>query len=936
VKDPLQQEQTPYEVLGVDQSVGDAEIEKAFQAGLGRRGNVQKLTASRLALKRPIDRTLLNIFHYDPKALQGLTPNPLSDPSLLQVPRRAQTAFSWEQILQKSFPDLGVVHSLGVLWYWWAISGDGAASPDPHGKSGGAEGSATLPRSAEIWERVIACWAMLVATREFWSDHLQIPRELQSQVQSAIVDRLRNKFHEVTERDTHDSEKTIAHQKLDLAMTTELSAAEAMAAAGILVHRRKLSCGPLMLAQVGLSDTLQRQVAAALTQNSSVPLKKLRDALSPYSSIRALLGQKPQAAIEAINALSDTEQRSDEVFELKARALFELGRQQASLSQFVEALESWRLALQHLPRHPDLGGLPEEINEQIVTTCLTRANTLAGQQRPSAIEILEKGLAINSDEKLKVRLRDLLTQQGIETITDAYNRAQHEKIGSADELLAAADQALTDLDRAAALGSSHAAQQREIVKGILDQWKSGLLDLPAEVRALRQKATDGANRKDWDTFIRRINDAIDTFDAQVPEILLKELAVGLAHRAFEQTTNAIQMLSQEGERRQALLDSLRYHISQTGTCHGCGKWQHTASGEMWYSVNLPQGGTVMLCAACVTHYEINKGPDPAAIDRLRSAESDLLEAVELDSTTEQMKTNLREVQDLLVRLGKQPATKSRSRRARKLRRRQPVAGTESQREAGVPLFDSARGASTGRFGRLAARLLLPLALVALAVALNFDIPARPAPPATSEAPVESRPTATATSSEAAAAVNVKYRVRVRGGAELREGPGTEFPLVGQNGATAQYEVSQETPGWRRIGLSGGRSAWVSKSETSRLKSEDPKSRQSERIKTDECRDYVILPNGAMAVRCSPEVETASDAAGQDPEAPTREVGREFVTPSESGLGLRRGPGKEFEVIRTTLTGERYQIVSSYAEWYRVRLPEGTEAWISAFFVKKVQ
>ena len=90
--------------------------------GLVKKVNVQKLTSAQRILKSPPERALLDLFYYNIDSLVRLSPNPLLDPSTLLPPKRALTAEAWGKQLRTDFPDLGIAHSLAVLWYWWAMS----------------------------------------------------------------------------------------------------------------------------------------------------------------------------------------------------------------------------------------------------------------------------------------------------------------------------------------------------------------------------------------------------------------------------------------------------------------------------------------------------------------------------------------------------------------------------------------------------------------------------------------------------------------------------------------------------------------------------------------------------------------------------------------------------------------------------------------------
>ena len=92
MKDPLSAQPSPYEILEIDRSAGPAEIDTAFKQGLVKRVNVSKLTGAKKVLERPVDRALLDLFHYDPDTLARLDPDPGRNVASLQLPARKGTA----------------------------------------------------------------------------------------------------------------------------------------------------------------------------------------------------------------------------------------------------------------------------------------------------------------------------------------------------------------------------------------------------------------------------------------------------------------------------------------------------------------------------------------------------------------------------------------------------------------------------------------------------------------------------------------------------------------------------------------------------------------------------------------------------------------------------------------------------------------------------
>jgi hypothetical protein len=472
VKDPGQRDSSPYEVLGVAPGASAEEIDRAFKEGLLKRLNVQKLTAAKQTLAQPEQRAMADLFLYKPEVLQRLQPNPLQDASALLPPRRFRTAEEWESSLKARFPDLGLVHSLAVLWYW---------SGAPNGESDeGARGQEPAPRY--VWERAIACWAMLVTSDDFWEPFaLQIRQTLKTRV----VETIRAKLQDLEQpyRDRGDHAAAQIYQDLELSLDTELNTARRLASAGLRSTGGIMTCGPMMLDQMGILSVVRTQIQMVIDRAPENPaLRTLRDALSPYASIAELIRKlDPKSALEALARLPAAERESREVRGIVAEAHRVLAKQQASLDRLDEALGSWAEALKAAP---DIEPL---LRPDVESFCQARAAALQRSDPAQAIGLLERATSLVDSEKLRLTLAELLTQRGIDTINDAQSKADQEKKPAP---LDAMERGLRDLERAASLGSERGATNADVARKMLIQarWSSkkartvDFNDLPAAVR----------------------------------------------------------------------------------------------------------------------------------------------------------------------------------------------------------------------------------------------------------------------------------------------------------------------------------------------------------------------------------------------------------------------------------------------------------------------
>jgi len=120
MKDPLQQTETPYEILGVEPGVSDSDLRLALFNAIKKKIQPAKAREAYNTLLRPTERAKIGLTQYDPESLKCLVPCPLDDLSSLELENRISTAIAWEERLRESFPDVGTIHSLAVFWYWWA------------------------------------------------------------------------------------------------------------------------------------------------------------------------------------------------------------------------------------------------------------------------------------------------------------------------------------------------------------------------------------------------------------------------------------------------------------------------------------------------------------------------------------------------------------------------------------------------------------------------------------------------------------------------------------------------------------------------------------------------------------------------------------------------------------------------------------------------
>lgn len=771
MKDPLQTEMTPYEVLQIERGASKADIQAAFKKAIVRRVPVKDATQAQKDLLSPQRRLRHDLVHYDAKAVRGLSPCPLDDADALLPARRAATAAAWEASFKQRLTDTGLAHSLGVLWYWWAryeedrflplltaaheagVAPQGRATKpdllkqvctargltcDPSNSAACTHAdcpyredcSSPTPSLADMWQHVIGYWSLLDASPHFWDGEWGLPEadikavreDFMGGLQHLLLDRAQRygscgdqdaaqanleripgigpktaeALHAAglnTLRDLVNAGREVLsalpgvgdakakslvdyairaldatdalprqYRTLVLALERERKTAKAVADAGVKMAGGRLCCGVILLRRFGLVDSVR--AAAEKTRS-----RALLDALSRYAPVSMLVDAgKPQEALDLIESLPAKDKKTDEICDLRARALRLLGKQQASLHRYALALDTWGTALKEA-RDADLR---RSLSEDIVNTAASQALALEKSRRDDAIDLLDKAVALVNDTKLRDRLADLLTQRGINNFLEGekqvdaavpayvepivreairaagdrnWDRAieklrealktrpphgQADADPGADAAIARCRQAVADLERAAQLGSKRAREQLDAAKSHAADWGAGWQDRLTQRLStyLTNRAVDRANRS-----IEVYNEA-----ARRHQAYIETVAAG-GGGAFGGNPELAAMAQRLGI---ALPPGMGGGCCVPG-CHGDPQYTMTTAGGR-------------KCSLCAHHAEeFRTPPRPAeALNLLRGAEADLLEALKLSPASEHARSNLEVVHKALRDVGEAP------------------------------------------------------------------------------------------------------------------------------------------------------------------------------------------------------------------------------------------------------------------------------------------
>lgn len=689
VKDPLQSDLTPYEVLGIGRGATRMELDAARMRAL--RNRVPQNTAKKAwdAMLSGVLRAPIDVLLYDEETLARLRPNPLLDASALGTRRRRQTSEAWERQLIANFPDVDIAHSLGVLWYHWALHeevrqtamfealGNGAISGnqsklellkqlrlkegvrcDPGNPHCDRQECAwredccsSGPPLEEIWRRVIAYWSMLAATREMWGERLGLSIAEAGDVRSKLMDALRNRLVDQAQRYSQqlgaDHPLTVRYRQLEVTLNSELKAAKGVSESGYRTKRGRVCAGVLMLQYLGLLDKVRTQVDELLQKSpKSHELKQLKSMLSPYFPLSVLLDcNKPEEALARIEELPEQERQTKEVGRLRGRAFLLLGRQQVSVGRLDQALENWGEAL--------AGELTDEVRQEIqrevVSTCHTQAMALQNRDPDQAIDILDQALKLVQDPKLELILAKILTEHAI----SVFNKGQKDLNDNPDTaarrgIVASMQKARDDMERAARMGNKKAAENLPVAESILGEVKKSVWGN----RDLEEEANTATARQDWDAAIALLREAVENGASSNLAAVRNKLASLLFSRAVRNTKRAVAMLGAVASHRKMMAemtDKLKRHHGDH--CAMCGKSRSVSPELSWSTVTLPDGLQGQICAACTSALQALEAsapkPSPEALALLKAAEKDLLDAMGLDPGNDGPRKSLKELREVM-------------------------------------------------------------------------------------------------------------------------------------------------------------------------------------------------------------------------------------------------------------------------------------------------
>ncbi|MEW6181988.1 MAG: SH3 domain-containing protein [Bacillota bacterium] len=130
-----------------------------------------------------------------------------------------------------------------------------------------------------------------------------------------------------------------------------------------------------------------------------------------------------------------------------------------------------------------------------------------------------------------------------------------------------------------------------------------------------------------------------------------------------------------------------------------------------------------------------------------------------------------------------------------------------------------------------------------------------------------------------------------GSVNIREGPGTNYPILETVARGSRLGLTEQQSGWYKVSLSSGKTGWIASWLGKRVE------------------ENSVQPTGSG----STSTQTVLIAQGV--------------------INLRSGPGTNYAIVGRTSTGQKLTGLGKQSEWYKVKLTGGKSAWIAGWLVK---
>ncbi|OGV66188.1 MAG: hypothetical protein A3K19_19430 [Lentisphaerae bacterium RIFOXYB12_FULL_65_16] len=620
MKDPFHRDLTAYDVLGIAADTKPEAIAAAVSAAIGRGVPWDIVRAAKASLEDPGARGLLDFFYYDDAILRRLDPNPLETPAALAVPNRAETAARWTAQLRAGFPAPGLAHTVGLLWYWWAVHQewrlmsmwrqiaikDGVpemplsprdlllqlATIEGRDCKPGTDTCRfercpwqrdcihSAPPVREMWWNSIGCWGHVLATEGFWMDRCSVNRAQARRLCTQAQDHLFAWFRAPAQRfadpgfwlgtntdgsaaqgasaaappsgETGVAEPPFAvpaaalaelealYASVGEAADREFTLALDMTAAGLALNGHRVSCGKLLLSQLGLLERVRSAVEAEFRRHpESLPLSRVRTRLSPYGTIAALVDNgRGQEAMEALAALPPTEQQTPEIRGLRAKARSVLACASLRDGEWQQGLKACEEALADSPTDDTR----RQIATEIVGVCTDCAQAMSVSSLDSAIQFLRRAARVVPGPAIELALGRFLAQRGLRRLGQIEADIRQGGMPPGKQTTDVLEESIADLQEAVRVGFTE--YQEHVARGrrLLREAELGFLGLPRKMQQMLGNAYIAMEKGNWDRAVDLLRKVLAKLSKPSADPVRRHLAEVLSRRGEKRAEQGIRLL----------------------------------------------------------------------------------------------------------------------------------------------------------------------------------------------------------------------------------------------------------------------------------------------------------------------------------------------------------------------------------------------------------
>lgn len=406
MKDPLNPERTPYEVLGIERGASPASEHEANKRQRAAGVKAEDLQWARAALKDPERMALFDLFEYDAELFSRLNLSARD----LALASRERTREHLESELKNWINQhprdeqhgAEVGHALFVLSYFSGFARRAEPGSDPFQR--------------QLWQRTIGYLGFLCTNAE-------------SLFEKCGDEPLRRRIEEQLLAREHAG--ATGYDELRAMIPVELRAARELRSHNIAGG---IGFGPLLAETLGfrsaLSDAISNQ------QRRSPAHEGLRFLAAVFKGLGAVYALRERrdfgGALAALERLPPPERSTDEVENARAEILFELGKTLAAdvaAHNETQVMDAWEAACTAARSQ----ALRREIEAEVETYSVRRATELSRFQVKDAVALLRRARRSADTSKVCAGLVNMLRQYAHE-VHEAGER------GLAERLLAEARQ----------------------------------------------------------------------------------------------------------------------------------------------------------------------------------------------------------------------------------------------------------------------------------------------------------------------------------------------------------------------------------------------------------------------------------------------------------------------------------------------------------------